>query len=251
MKRYLLGTCFAVLISYASPASAQLPVTDGGNLIAQAKSLLQEVRSYGVMLQQLQQEVQAVMWVGQTAQSLIQNPNLGTAMSLMNMVGIENPLPINPYAVQNLVSGYGGMGSVGAWTGKMNSLNGLITESYSNDRIYGCNDNSYSCSRQQQLAASNAGIKGLTGRIYQQLTEHIPVLQSLRAQLDTASDPAQREHIMAQVAIENAWAQNAQGQLQTVVALANVQENVQRAQDGERLNQSIDRMLASAPAPKW
>jgi hypothetical protein len=35
--------------------------------------------------------------------------------------------------------------------------------------------------------------------------------------------------------------------LQTVMALASTQENVLRAQDSERVNQSIDRLLASAP----
>ena len=160
------------------------------------------------------------MWAAQTAQSFIQDPNLGTAMALMNMVGIDNPLPINPYAVQSLVSGYGGMNSLSGLTGKLSSLNGLVTGSYSADSVYTCTDGSYACARQQQVASSNAGIKGLTSQIYQQLTEHIPVLQSLRTELDTASDPAQREHIMAQLAIENTWTANAQGQLQTVMALA-------------------------------
>ena len=48
---------------------------------------------------------------------------------------------------------------------------------------------------------------------------------------------------MAQLAIENTWTANAQGQLQTVMALASTQENVLRAQDSERVNQSIDRLL--------
>jgi len=247
VRKLLIGTCVAAMIAYGSPVHSQLPVTDGGNLVAQAKSLLQELKSYATQLQQLQQEVQSVMWAAQTAQSFIQNPNLGAAMALMNMVGIENPLPINPYAVQSLVSGYGGMNNLSGLTGKLNSLNGLVTDSYSADRVYACDDGSYACARQQQVATSNAGIKGLTSQIYQQLTEHIPVLQSLRTQLGTASDPAQREHIMAQLAIENTWTANAQGQLQTVTALASAQENVLRAQDSERVNQSIDRLLASAP----
>ena len=98
-----------------------------------------------------------------------------------------------------------------------------------------------------QVASSNAGIKGLTGQIYQQLAQHIPVLQSLRAQLGTASTPAQREHIMAQLAIENTWAQNAQGQLQTVTALAGAQQRVDANRENEHLAESIDTVLAAAP----
>jgi len=148
VRKLLIGTCVAAMIAYGSPAHSQLPVTDGGNLVAQAKSLLQELKSYATQLQQLQQEVQSVMWAAQTAQSFIQNPNLGAAMALMNMVGIENPLPINPYAVQSLVSGYGGMNNLSGLTGKLNSLNGLVTDSYSADRVYACDDGSYACARQ-------------------------------------------------------------------------------------------------------
>ena len=74
MRKLLIGTCVAAMIAYGSPAHSQLPVTDGGNLVAQAKSLLQELKSYATQLQQLQQEVQSVMWAAQTAQSFIQNP---------------------------------------------------------------------------------------------------------------------------------------------------------------------------------
>jgi hypothetical protein len=247
MRTLLTGVSLAAMIAVGSPAHAQIPVTDGANLVAQAKNLLQELKSYATQLQQLQQQVQSVMWAEQTAQSFIQNPNLGSAMALMNMVGIDNPLPINPYSVQSLVSGYGGMNSLSGLTGKLGALNGLVTNSYSSDQIYSCTDGSYACARQQQVAYSNAGIKGLTSQIYQQLAEHIPVLQSLRTQLGTAPDPAQREQILAQLAIENTWTANAQGQLQTVMALASTQDNVLRAQDSERVNQSIDRLLASAP----
>ena len=185
MRKLIISVSTVIMIAAGATAHAQMPVTDTGNLVAQAKNLLQELKSYATQLQQLQQEVQSVTWAAQTAQSFIQNPNLGAAMALMNMVGIENPLPINPYAVQSLVSGYGGVNSLSGLTGKLSSLNGLVTDSYSADRVYNCADGSYACARQQQVAYSNAGIKGLTSQIYQQLTEHIPVLQSLRTQLGT------------------------------------------------------------------
>ena len=44
MRKLLIGTCVAAMIAYGSPAHSQLPVTDGGNLVAQAKSLLQELK---------------------------------------------------------------------------------------------------------------------------------------------------------------------------------------------------------------
>ena len=138
MKKWLVGVSVAACLAVAMPsdALAQLPVTDGGNLVAQAKNLLQELKSYATELEQLSQQVQQVTWLAQTAASLIQNPNLGAAMQLMNMVGLENPLPVSPYAVQGLISGYGGMNSVGGIVGKLNSLGSLVTTSYQTDRVY-------------------------------------------------------------------------------------------------------------------
>ena len=249
MKKWLVGVSVAACLAVAMPsdALAQLPVTDGGNLVAQAKNLLQELKSYATELEQLSQQVQQVTWLAQTAASLIQNPNLGAAMQLMNMVGLENPLPVSPYAVQGLISGYGGMNSIGGIVGKLNSLGSLVTTSYQTDRVYTCNDNSFACQQQRRLAYSDAGLKGITGDVYSQLAQRIPILQGLREQLSLATTPAQRENVMAQVAIENAWAQNAQGQLQTVTALAGAQQRVDANRENEHLTESIDTVLAAAP----
>jgi hypothetical protein len=240
-----MAACLAVLVPFG--ARAQLPVTDGGNLIAQAKNLLQELKSYATQLQQLSQEIQQVTWLAQTAASLIQNPNLGAVMQLMNMVGLENPLPVSPYAVQGLISGYGGMNGISGIVGKLNSLGSLITTSYQTDHVYSCEDNSFACQQQRRLAHSDAGLKGITSEVYTQLTQRIPILQGLREQLSLATTPAQRENIMAQVALENAWAQNTQGQLQTVVALAGAQKQVDTNRENEHLAESIDAVLAAAP----
>ena len=176
MKKLFIGVSL-VMIAAGSPAHAQIPVTDGGNLIAQAKNLLQELKSYATQLEQLQQEVQSVMWAAQTAQSFIQDPNLGTAMALMNMVGIDNPLPINPYAVQGLVSGYGGMNSLSGLTGKLSSLNGLVTSSYSADSVYTCTDGSYACARQQRAGLSSRSTTVATTRLVknQARARHLPM----------------------------------------------------------------------------
>ena len=117
MRKLFIGVS-VVMLAVAMPQvrSRSFPVTDGGNLIAQAKNLLQELKSYATQLEQLQQSPKRHVG-GADGALFIQDPNLGTAMALMNMVGIDNPLPINPYAVQSLVSGYGGMNSLSGLTG--------------------------------------------------------------------------------------------------------------------------------------
>lgn len=248
MKNLMAGAALAVaLIFHPAVSRADLPVIDSASLIGQAKSLFQDLKGYAVQLQQLQHEISSDINLAMTAASLIQNPNLGAVMGLMNMVGIENPLPINPYAVQGLVSGYGGGAGIGSLVGRLNGLGGLVTTSYSTDHIYSCTDQSFSCQTLTQRGYSNAGAKGLLSKLSQDMAAHVPVLQGLRQQLGLSTDPAQRENIMAQVAIENAWAQKAQGDVQMVLAMATQQRAVEETRQDEHLTQSINSFLAAVP----
>ena len=248
MKKLLLSMSIGTMLA-VSPAQAQLAVIDNSNLIAQAKNLLQELKSYATQLQQLEQEIQQVTWLATTAQSMIQNPNLGSVMALMGQLGLTNDLPINPNAVMGLISGYGGIssGNLGALTGALSSLNGLVNTSWTTDHVYTCTTNTFACQQQQQLASSTAGLKGTMGTLYQDLANHIQILQGLRASAGTATDPAQRENILEQVALENAWAQNTGNQLQASVGMFTAQRQANVDRENEHLTQDIEAVIAAAP----
>ena len=248
MRKLLLGAAVGATLAMSS-AQAQLAVIDNANLIAQAKSLLQELKSYATQLQQLQQEIQQVTWLATTAQSMIQNPNLGSVMALMGQLGLTNDLPLNPNAVMGLISGYGGIrsGNLATLTGALSSLNGLVNSSWTTDHVYTCTTDTFACQQQQQLASSTAGLKGTMGTLYQDLANHIEVLQGLRADAGTATDPAQRENVLEQVALENAWAQNTGNQLQASVGMFMAQRQANADRENEHLTQDIDAVLAAAP----
>ena len=176
MRKALAG--ISILALLAGPAQAQVLTFDAENAIANAKSLLQELKGYATQLQQLQQEIQQVTWLTTTADSLIQHPNLGAVMQLMNMLGLSSDLPINPYAIQGLVSGYGGTGSINSLVGRLGGLGSLVNTSYQTDSLYRCTTDSFGCQQQQQIAAGNAGVKGIAGQIYSDLAAHVPVLQA-------------------------------------------------------------------------
>ncbi len=171
MRKLLMASAVCVLLTVA-PTRAQIAVTDGAVLIQSVKSAFQDLKAYATQLQQLQQQIQSVMWAANTFEAFVQNPNIGAAMSLMQMAGIENPLPVNPYAVLALSSGYGA-GGLGSITSRLGSLNGLFTGAYERDRIYNCTDDSFACRSQTQRALSNSGIKGMTSEIYSQLSRGI------------------------------------------------------------------------------
>jgi hypothetical protein len=245
MRKTLAG--ISILTLLAGPARAQVLTFDAENAIANAKSLLQELKGYATQLQQLQQEIQQVTWLATTADALIQHPNLGAVMQLMNMLGVSSDLPLNPYAIQGLVSGYGGAGSINNLVGRLRGLGSLVNTSYQTDSLYQCTTDSFGCQQQRQIAAGNAGVKGIAGQIYSDLAAHVPVLQGLRDQLAGATDPAQRENIMAQTQIEQTWVQNATGQLQTALLLNEAQQQTNGARDNERLSKDIEAVIAATP----
>ena len=170
-------------------------------------------------------------------------------MALMGQLGLTNDLPINPNAVMGLISGYGGIssGNLSAVTGALSSLNGLVNTSWTTDHVYTCTTNTFACQQQQQLASSTAGLKGTMGTLYQDLANHIQILQGLRTNAGTATDPAQRENILEQVALENAWAQNTGNQLQASVGMFMAQRQANADRENEHLTQDIEAVIAAAP----
>jgi len=246
MRKILLVAIIAISTG-AQHAHSQMVVTDPGNLVAQAKNLLQELKSYGAELQQLQQTIQEVQWAATTAQSLIQNPNLGQVAGLLGQLGLANDLPINPSAVMGLVQGYGGINGLSSITSAMNSLNGLVNSSWNVDHLYTCTNGSFNCQQQQEMAAGTAGLKGSMGTLYQDLANHIQILQGLRDDAGSASDPAQREHILVEAALENSWAQNTGAQLQAQTSMFLAQKQANEDRENEHLTNQIDTWIQTVP----
>ena len=220
-------------------------VTDPGNLIAQAKNLLQETKGYLTQLQQYATEVQTYYTDAQMLAGFVHNPNLGAVMGLANVLGVSSDIPINLGAVQGLVSGYGGMNSIGALTGKLTSLGSLTNGSFANDNLYTCTTNSFSCTQSNAQMAGLAGTKGLATQVLQDLQNHLPVLQGLRTQLASATDPKAVADAQAQIQIEQTWVNSEMGQVQTIALLNEAQQQVAGQQRVQKINSDVAALQAS------
>jgi hypothetical protein len=236
----------AVLLAYLTvtgcpPATAELPVIDNSNLVQQIKGYLQDLKSYAAQLQQLQEEVQQVQLLISTYQSFVHDPSLGGAMALLGQVGIEDPLPVSPYAIQALLNGQGGI------SGTLGALSTLSNSSFGTNHVYSPNDESWAS---QQLNSNGNGIAGAQGaamQIFQQVATHYPVIQALRDRLLAASTPKDVADAQAQISAEQAWEQNATAQLQSVALMNAAQEQSNQQRQNEKLDQDIDAVLQAAP----
>lgn len=240
MKRILMvGICLAAL---SSPARAQIPVTDLVSITQQIKGYAQDIKSYALQAQQFSTQAQQLYTEVQQFEALVHDPSLGAVTGLMNQAGLGNSLPVNPQALQSLTSGGGNL------SGILGVLGGLTNGSYSQNHIYSPSDGSWNS---QQLVANGNGIAGTQGAAqaaYQNLRDHMPVIQALRDRLMTARTPKDVQDAQAQLEAETLWTHNLNTQLAAVQVNYQTQRDARLQRDEESLDQGIDKFIADANA---
>lgn len=242
MKRAIIAAAIAAGLWAPAARADGVPVIDINAIAQRYQSIAQELKDAAVQVQQLQAAAQQVGWAVNTFNSLVAHPNLPNAMGLLSAVGIEDPLPVSPYAIQGLISGQGGI------SGSLGALSSLSTSAASSNNVYTCTDGSFACDNSRASANGIAGAQGIAQQVYAGMAAHFPVINSLRRDMLGATTPAEREHVQGQLAAEQAWAQNAQGQIQTASLMLAAENENRRQRDDEQMNKSIDGELAAARA---
>lgn len=238
MRKTLLAASLLAGCLMAQPSRAQIAVQDQANLVQQAKDYLQILKSYALQAQQYAAQAAQLQAEITQLESFIQNPNLGAAMGLMQAAGLTSAIPINPYAVQSIVNGSGGV------QGTFGALSGLMTGSLGTNNVYTCNDPSWACTQARAAAAGNAGQQGLAMNSIATLAAHLPVIQGLRDDLATAQDPAKREHITAELQAETAWGIQENDRLMATNIMLTSEQNVRDQQAREKLTKDLDTSIA-------
>lgn len=232
MKRTLIAAAIAVAV--ASPAAAQIPVTDYG-AIAQAMTQVQQGA------QQIQQLTAQLQQLQATYQAFAHVTDLGSAVSALQMAGIQNPLPVNPGAVQSLLSGNAGA------AGGLGTLGGLFSSTYSANHVYSPTDGSWQS--QQMIANGNsiAGAEALSQQLYQGVSQQIPLMQQLLDRLNSATDPKDVMDLQARIQGEAAFVQSQQVQAQALTTWYSAQVQSEHQQQDEKRMQDIDALIAADP----
>lgn len=251
MKRLVLaGTATAALtLMVEQPAHALFGVGDivndpelnieqkisnamtAGSWASQAKSMVQQIQYLNSQLQQLQT----------TYNALAHATDMGSVVSGLSALGIQNPLPVNPYNLQSVLQGNtNGTGPL------LSNLSGLMNSVTQTNRVYTVPGNSWVA---QQINASGGGLAGAQAvalQLYQSASDRVPYLNQLQAQIASACDPSERESLMARFLAEQAYIQNAQVQAGAVGNYMQAQFQVQQQRGTEKMQQDIDAVLQNA-----
>jgi type IV secretion system protein VirB5 len=234
MKRCRCAVVLAIAVLIGPSARAQIPVTDAGAIT----QLVNQVRQGVQEVQYLQQQVQQVMAV---YNAIAHATDLGTAVGALGMLGIQNPLPVNPYAVQSLLSGRGSI------AGMSGTIGGLFNTNFAANHIYTPTGDSYEATLLQRRATSIAGIEGLSGQLYQSMAQRLPLLAELQDRLTTATDPKDVQDLTARLAAEQSYIQSQHAQAQTlaIMQIAALQDLQQERE--EQRHKDIDAVLDADP----
>lgn len=242
MRKLLLMGASVAAITLPFDAHAALPTFDAAALAQALKSYAQEAASYARQGAQLLEAEKTVQWQIQQFQAFVMSPNLGAALGLMNQAGLGSSLPLNPTAIQGLLSGYGGISS------KLGALSSLSNSSFNANTVYTCQDQSWQCQQQRANANGIAGAQGVGMTALQDIAAHIPIMQALRQNLASATTPAQRENAMAALQTEQLWAEQESNQLQSASLIYAAQRDARQERDDEALSQSFESDLKELAA---
>ena len=210
MRRALLaGACAAALWAGGTrPARAVLGVGDTTwclNCTEEWQEVAREVARAAQVVKQIEEARAMVARAEQIYRAATGVRDLGSAIYALNLAGVQNPLPVDAYAVQNMIAGRGGAG--GTLSGLYDTLMGL-------NRVA---DPAGDTFRGQEMAAnagSIAGMQALAQQTYQANAERLQRLAGVRERMAIASDPAEVAQLHLAVAATEADLHAQQVQLQ-------------------------------------
>jgi hypothetical protein len=242
---FAAGACLALL---CGQARAQVTVIDPASIYQQVQQLAQQAKAYLLEAQKYAVQTQQYTTELEQLNGFIHDPSLGAATGLMNTAGLSNSLPVNPMAVASLTSGFNSLSSLSGLLGKVSQLNGLVNTNFATNHVYSPTDGSWNS--QQLIANGNAiaGAQGAAQSAYQDLQNHLPILQALRDRLNTATNPKDVADAQSQIQAEAAWTNNLQSELAAIDVSYRAAADSRVQRDNEAMNQSFDNFIASANA---
>lgn len=235
IRRLALASSVALLALPWPARSSGLPVIDTASIGNQIAEHAETLARWGSQLSAMEAQLQRLM---ATYQAITGVRDMGSAMAALNMVGIQNPMPINPYAVQNLISGTGGI------SGMSSALSGLYTGNASANHVYTPSGGDWRAQDLMTNANSLAGIQALAQHSYQASADRLTQLAVLRARAQVASDPAEVSQLQAQTAIVQSDIASQQQQLQAVAVMAQTQQQVRAQRTDEQDRRCVEALIA-------
>jgi type IV secretion system protein VirB5 len=221
-----------MVAALATRATAQIPVVDGTNAMNMVRELQQGVQQ----IQQLQSQLQQLQ---QVYYSISHVTDLGTAVGALSSLGIQNPLPVNPYAASNLLQGTGNA------QGMLGSLSSLFTNTSNTNTIFKAPGDGFGATELNANGSGIAGAQSMAMQLYQSAGQRVGLLGQLQALINDAPDQSTREALLARISVEQAYVQNQQVQAQTLGNYMQAEMDSRQQRDAERVQKDMSGTIST------
>ena len=212
-------------------------------VIREGKRALEVAKQIGQGAQMIGQGVQQIQIARNTFDAFTNIHDLGSAVGAFGLLGIHNPLPINPYALQRLLDGTGGA------EGMISSMSGLYTGATTTNQRFRVPVTHWVGEFLTEQVKAVSGGQAASLQLHQSAAQRAAHIQSLQAQIAAnAGNPAAQASLQNQLAAYQAQTQNQNVQS---TALANFTALRREAADliqAQRIQQNIEDLLQAGRA---
>jgi type IV secretion system VirB5/TraC/TraE/TrbJ family protein len=214
--------------------------TELANWVTQLKSWETELADWSRQYGQMAQQITQLVTIGNAVSHVT---DIGGAVSALGLVGIQNPLPVNPWAVQSLLAGTNtGLAGIGG------TIGGLVNRSWDANHFYTPVDGSLASQLLIERANGQAGYQGVAGGLYQAISDRMPLLRDLHDRLVSSTDVKESADLQARYTIELNYVQAQATQFNAVKAMAEAQQHAWDTRRDEQLSKSLADMIGAADA---
>lgn len=212
-------------------------------VIREGKRALEVAKQIGQGAQMIGQGVQQIQIARNTFDAFTNIHDLGSAVHAFGLVGIQNPLPISPYALQNLLNGTGGT------QGMISNMSNLHTGASSANTRFQVPLTHWAGAFLMEQVSGVSGSQAASLQLHQTAAERANHIQALQAQIAlNAGNPAAQASLANQLAAYQAQTQNQSVQAAAVANYSAMRREAAELIREQRLQQSFEEILQAGRA---
>ncbi|GAC1441774.1 MAG: hypothetical protein NVSMB51_22000 [Solirubrobacteraceae bacterium] len=239
-RALLAGTCL-VATTLARPAHAIFGIGDTTfciNCTTEYTEIMREAARGAQVLRQIQEATNTVSQLRSTYNAVTGIRDLGSAASALGLLGIQNPFPVNPYTMQSLISGQGGV------QGVLSNLTAISSSTFQANALYLPSTRSWLDTQALTMARGTAAEQGVAMQGYRASADRLTQYAGLRTRAAAASDPKTVSDLQLSVQIANGEQAAQAQQLFAASMTATAQRDIAAQRTHQHERQCITQLIA-------
>lgn len=240
MKTALMAGVAALALALpARDAAAQFCA----NCTQEVQEIIREGKRAIEVAKMIGQGVEQIQIARNTFEAFTNVHDLGSAVHAFGLIGIHNPLPVNPYALQNLLNGTGGA------QGMISNMSGLYTGATTANMRFQVPVTHWVGEFLTEQVKAISGGQAASLQLHHSAAQRATHIQALQAQIAAnAGNPAAQASLQNQLAAYQAQTQNQAVQSTALANFSALRREAAELIQTQRIQQNIEDLLQAGRA---